>query len=73
MPLEAVSAINYIDNDEDFSWWNLCTALHYLDLVLNATTSVCTRGQVDMFGTHIVVEIVMKTYGALTSNVLEQL
>ena len=72
MPLEAVSAINYVD-DGRFLVVELVHGLAVLECIAECNNIfACTRGQVDIFGRHIVVEIVMETYGALTSKALEQ-
>ena len=71
MPLEAVSAINYVD-DGRFLVVELVHGLAVLECIAECNIFACTRGQVDIFGRHIVVEIVTEKYGALTSKALEQ-
>ena len=74
MPLEAVSTINYVDNDGRFIVVELVHGLAVLGFIVECNNIfVCTWGQVDIFGKHIVVEIVMETYVELASNALEQL
>ena len=58
-----------VDNNGGFLVVELVHGLPVLGLIAECNSIfVCTREQVDIFGKHIVVEIVTKRYGALTSN-----